>query len=46
MTERAFVMVPLRDVYEGDTFAGKPISEIIAACADRDGWELVHQNNI
>ncbi|GMO32257.1 MAG: hypothetical protein Ta2F_08130 [Termitinemataceae bacterium] len=40
MTERAFVMVPLGDVYHVDTFAGKPIAEIIASCDDCGGVEF------
>ncbi|GHU39219.1 2-amino-4-hydroxy-6-hydroxymethyldihydropteridine diphosphokinase [Spirochaetia bacterium] len=37
MFERAFVMVPLRDVYNSGAIKNKPLDEIIAGCADRGG---------
>lgn len=35
--ERAFVLVPLRDVWPSEQIAGRPFPEWIAACADKDG---------
>jgi 2-amino-4-hydroxy-6-hydroxymethyldihydropteridine diphosphokinase len=40
MFERAFVLVPLRDIYPDGTIQGRPLEELIAACADRKGITL------
>ncbi|ADU27622.1 2-amino-4-hydroxy-6-hydroxymethyldihydropteridine pyrophosphokinase [Ethanoligenens harbinense YUAN-3] len=37
MFERAFVLVPLRDVWPAAEIAGKPPAEWIASCADKNG---------
>jgi 2-amino-4-hydroxy-6-hydroxymethyldihydropteridine diphosphokinase len=37
MFERAFVLVPLRDIYPDKEIQGKPLKELIEACADRNG---------
>ncbi|GMO60748.1 MAG: hypothetical protein Ta2G_20530 [Termitinemataceae bacterium] len=40
MADRAFVMVPLRDVHHDKTFNGKSFDEIISSCADFNGLEF------
>lgn len=40
MFERAFVLVPLRDVYPDETIRGKSFAEHLSACADRGGIDL------
>ncbi|MCR4435018.1 MAG: 2-amino-4-hydroxy-6-hydroxymethyldihydropteridine diphosphokinase [Clostridiales bacterium] len=40
MFERAFVLVPLKEVYPGDTLHGMEISELIRQCQDREGVKL------
>ncbi|MCX7920785.1 MAG: 2-amino-4-hydroxy-6-hydroxymethyldihydropteridine diphosphokinase [Clostridia bacterium] len=40
MFERAFVLVPLRDVYHQRAINGKDIEEIISNCSDRDGLKV------
>ena len=40
MFERAFVLVPLRDVYPFETLEGASLTERIASCYDREGIVL------
>jgi 2-amino-4-hydroxy-6-hydroxymethyldihydropteridine diphosphokinase len=40
MFERAFVLVPLRDVYPSESLDGISFTERIGACPDRDGIAL------
>ena len=40
MFERAFVLIPLKDVYQGECINGTSINELIIQCNDRDGVKL------
>lgn len=40
MFERAFVLIPLRDVYMGDTIFGRSFQTLIELCDDKDGVKL------
>lgn len=37
MYERAFVLVPLKEIYPSKTINGKKIEDLIEKCSDRDG---------
>ena len=37
MFERAFVLIPLKDVYQGEYINGTSINELIMKCNDKDG---------
>jgi 2-amino-4-hydroxy-6-hydroxymethyldihydropteridine diphosphokinase len=40
MLERAFVLVPLKDVYFNEEILGLSVDELIARCGDKDGIKL------
>lgn len=40
MFERAFVLIPLKDIYKGNMIHGRDINDLISSCADRDGVKL------
>lgn len=40
MFERAFVLIPLKDVYEYELIKGKKLDVLINNCADRNGVKL------
>lgn len=44
MLERAFVLIPLKDVLEGELVCGRNIDELIEACSDRHGVRFYKDN--
>jgi 2-amino-4-hydroxy-6-hydroxymethyldihydropteridine diphosphokinase len=40
MLERAFVLIPLRDVFTGETLLGQDLSVLIHKCEDKNGVNL------
>lgn len=46
MFERAFVLIPLKDVYPHDKIKGRDMGELIEECADKDGVRLYREESL
>ena len=46
MFERAFVLIPLRDIYDNQRLFGKDIESLIEKCSDKNGVKLYRKLSV